>query len=66
LLLLPAGIGGNIILDENRIAIPVKSHYLLMPPEMAARLVGDQSVLMKIEAFDDVTLYEQLGDGCNR
>lgn len=65
LLSLKPGIGINVIKDISRIDTPVKSNYLLVPPDQVDELVGNGGVV-KIDDVGEETLYQQTNNGCPR
>ncbi len=63
MLALAPGIGVNLLLDPERMTLPVKSHYLFIHPKYVTTL-GLDGKLVYVGSWDERSLYWQTADTC--
>lgn len=63
MLALAPGIGVNLLLDPDRMTLPVKSHYLFIQPKYISPL-GLDGKLVYVDSWDERSLYWQTDDTC--
>jgi len=63
MLALAPGIGVNMLLDPDRMTLPVKSHYLFIQPKHVPTL-GLDGKLVYVGSWDERSLYWQTDDTC--
>ena len=63
MLALSPGIGVNLVLDSDRLTLPIKSHYLFMESKFVSPL-GLDGKLVYVGSWDERSLYWQIDDSC--